>query len=90
MDSGRYEKQHADMGYRWLIQQKESKRTQWSWMDYLLCQDRPTINRYLVGEVQHSELFLGRNVRPLHITPICASSGRVLQGGTMVINDQLQ
>jgi hypothetical protein len=54
MDSGRYEKQHSDMGYRWLIGQKEGKRTQWSWMDYLLHQDRPTINGYLLGEVQQS------------------------------------
>jgi hypothetical protein len=59
-------------------------------MDYLLCQDRPMINGYLLGEVKHSELFLVGNVRPLRITSIRASSGKVLQGGTMVINDQMQ
>ncbi len=90
MDSGRYEKQHTDMGYRWLIQQKEGKRTQWSRMDYLLYQDRPTINGHLLGEVKHSKLFLGGDVRPLCVTPIWASGSGVPQGGTMVINDLLR
>ncbi len=90
MDSGRYEKQHTDMGYRRLIQQKEGKRTQQSRMDYLLYQDGPTINGHLLGEVKHSELFLGGDVRTLRVTPICASSSGVPQGGTMVINDLLQ
>ncbi len=90
MDSRRYEKQHTDMGYRWLIEQKEGKRTQQSRMDYLLYQDRPTINGHLLGEVKHSELFLGGDGRPLCITSIRTSSSGVPQGGTMVINDLLR
>ncbi len=53
-------------------------------------QDRPTINGHLLGEVKHSELFLGGDVRPLRVTPIRASSSRVPRGGTMVINDLLR
>ncbi len=33
--------------------------------------------------------FFSGDVRPLRITPICASSSGVPQGGTMVINDLL-
>ena len=59
-------------------------------MDYLLYEDRPTINEHLLGEVKNSKLFLGRDVRPLCVTPIRASGSGVPQGGTMVINDLLR
>jgi hypothetical protein len=84
MDSRRYEKQHAHIGHRRLIQLKEGKGAKQSRMDNLLHQDRTTINRNILGEVEHSELVPGRNVRPLCAAPICTGSGRVLLGGTMV------
>jgi hypothetical protein len=78
------------MGHRSLIRQKEGKGAKRCWLDNLLYQDRPPINGYLLGEVECGKLILGRNVRPLCVTPIRASCSRVLQGRTMVSHARLR
>ncbi len=50
----------------------------WSWIDYILQQNRATFDRHILGEITIGGFILCRSAWPMCFTPIHQSTFRVL------------
>ena len=89
MASRRDEKQNINLGDRRIIWQGESCRPKRGRLGITMHKDRQTINRMVLGKINHSRFLQGRNAGTLLITPTPKSSIGVLQDYLVGDNNKL-